>query len=143
MNDDLMNQRLSQVLGGFGQTGQMFHLASKLIKNKDAKTMLNLMSMATGAAATTKDPMTLAQTMRGPMSDIVSSMTEEQKQKRMSDIMPPVRHKQPGGAPKRTPVYDPKNDPNSDYNRRIDEIFLEQNNRLESAPTEEELRRFQ
>src|SRR3990167_10868807 len=87
--EGLANNKLSQVLGSLGQTGQMFHLASKLIKNKDAKTMLNLMSMATGAAATTKDPMALAQTMQGPMSDI-ATMTKEDQQKRMSEVMPPV-----------------------------------------------------
>ena len=84
------DRRLSQVLAGLGQTGQMFHLASKLIKNKDAKTMLNLMAMATGAASTSKDPMALMQTMQGPMSDLAMSMTEEQKQKRMSEVMPSV-----------------------------------------------------
>ena len=88
MNDELMNTRLSQVLGGLGQTGQMFHFASKLIKNKDAKTMLNLMAMATGAASTTKDPKSLMQTMQGPMSDL-ATMSMEDQNKRMSEIVPP------------------------------------------------------
>jgi len=102
----MKDMRLSEVLGGLGQSGQMLHLASKLVKNKDSKTLLNLMSMATGAAATTKDPMALMQTMQGPMSDI-TTLTQEEQKKRMSEVMPPVGAQpatQPSGAPNMMPM---------------------------------------
>ena len=74
-----------------GATGAL-RFASKIIPNKQAKTMLNLMSMGTGAGENVGDPKALLKSMSGPMEDIGKSVTEESesKKKRLSELIPPT-----------------------------------------------------
>ena len=78
--------RLSEALGGFGKAAPMFHLASKLIPGKQAKNMLNLMSMAGSGIGNAKDPMALMKSLEGPVTDIAASTQDQEK--RLSEFMP-------------------------------------------------------
>ena len=78
--------RLSEALGGFGKAAPMFHLASKLVPGKQAKNMLNLMSMAGSGVGNAKDPMALMKSLEGPVTDIAASTQDQGK--RLSEFMP-------------------------------------------------------
>ena len=80
-----------------------FRLASKIIPNKQAKTMLNLLAMGTGASSNLKDPKALVESLGGPLEDISKGVTEEQEKedKRLSDLTPSTQLEPVPDAPPR------------------------------------------
>ncbi len=83
-----LSESLAPMLDG---ASRALGFASKLTKNDEAGTMLDLMAMATGAGANTKDPGALLKSMKGPIESLSAraEKTSEGKKKRLSELVPP------------------------------------------------------